>query len=301
MANILITGGAGFIGTHLVRAFMDAGHTVTSCDVSEKISGANFASKTETKDIYVLMKEIQSCEMLPSIYDQTEVFDTIFHLAATPRMSIGLDKPESVLTNNITPLIEVLGYCRRHPSTKLIFISSSSTVWADCSVNPYALSKKIGEQLVDTYINSFGVHACTARLFNVYGPGEADYGPATTLLKQCKKAICNYEPITINGNGSYVRDFTHVADIVTGLQTIRNEMMSYSNKAVYELGAGDDSVSVLQIAEAFGHDQINFGPPRGGEPARTKADRKLWPRQWAPVIKVLEYIEAWKEAGSKND
>jgi UDP-glucose 4-epimerase len=297
MANILITGGHGFIGTHLVKSFMEDGHRVTCCDIVDK---TNFASKTEIKDAYILMKEIHSIEVLPSLYNTSEEFDTIYHLAATPRMSIGLEKPEEVLSNNINPLIEILGYCRRHPNTKLIFISSSSTVWADSTRNPYALSKKIGEQMLETYRNSFDINAVAARLFNVYGPGEADYGHATTLLKQCKKSLLAYTPIVINGDGSYTRDFTHVDDIVNGLKLIRSEMIMQTNKHTYELGAGDDSVSVKDIAEAFGIVPILYGPGRV-EPVRTKADKRLWPRKWKATINVLDYIATWKEEGYKND
>jgi hypothetical protein len=78
-------------------------------------------------------------------------------------------------------------------------------------------------------------------------------------------------------------------------------MIKETNDDVYELGAGDDSVSVKEIAEAFGIVPILYGPVRHGEPVRTKANKRLWPRKWKATINVLDYIATWKEEGYKND
>lgn len=303
MKKILVTGGHGFIGKHLATALASCGHAVTVCDVKKADEADLFLWDEVNRDVRIFMRELDTGLKLQSLFGEADHFDYIFHLAATPRLGMGLAFPEEVLRNNIDSLIDVLGYCRKNKHTKLIFISSSSVVWADCSLNPYAQSKAVGENILDTYVSTFGVNAVTARLFNVYGPGEAECGKNTTLVKQCKKAIIGKNGFTIFGDGSAVRDFTHVSDIVDGLLEIMSEMEQGVNANVYELGAGDDSVTVKQVVHAFfgDDDLITYADARFGEPPLTRADQSKWPLRWFPQIKVIDYINDWCKAGCPND
>lgn len=304
MKRILITGGHGFIGRHLAIALTSSDTNITTVDVKKPQPGDDLVWDTEMKDVRVFMKELENQRQLSNLYGEPEPFDFIFHLAATPRVGISLEHPELVLRNNIDTLIDVLGYCRHHPKTKLIFISSSSVIWTDIDRNPYALSKHIGEELVSTYAATFGITATVTRLFNVYGPGEAEYGSSTTLIRQCKKALWKSTPIIVHGDGTQIRDFTHVDDICRGLICVMKELDAGDYKNIYEIGMADGSVSVNDVVNAFasGEDvSIHHAPARQDDPPMTKADCRFWPKHWHPSINVIDYINEWKNDGYPLD
>lgn len=301
--KILVTGGNGFIGYHLSKQLCQLGHDVTVCDIQPLKNKEALFATYEHVEAAEYINATSFAEGFQTIYGKQEPFDIIFHLAAVPRVGISLEQPELVLKNNIGSTIEVLGYCRKHPNTKLIFISSSSVVWADINKNPYALSKHIGEELLNTYAATFGVECTSVRLFSVYGPGEADYAYATTIVKQCKMLLNSGMPLLIHGTGKQVRDFTHVDDAVSGLIAIMKEMLGGVWKPVYELGTGDNSVSVEDVIRAFSSEStsvINVSG-RADDPESTLADKSLAPDNWKPRIKILDYIALWKMNGRLND
>jgi UDP-glucuronate 4-epimerase len=302
--KILVTGGHGFIGQHLARRLVDDGHDVTICDRNHPSTFEPAICDLEIKDVRLYMRELKTEDSMKSLYTDTKPFDYIFHLAATPRIAVGYAIPESVLTNNIESLIDVLGYCRVHPATKLIFTSSSTVVWADTTENPYAASKKMCEELITLYRKTYGVQGIIARLYSVYGPGEANYGTASTLLKNVKMNLDLGFPIDIYGNGEAIRDFTHVADVVSGLCEIMYEAEDGTGMKVYELGGGGKyHYSVGEIVKAMVPEgyPINYKPARRGDVARTECDVNYWPIRWFPIHDVLEYIHQWVQEGRPND
>jgi UDP-glucose 4-epimerase len=301
--KILITGGNGFIGRHLARRFINQLYDVTICDVAPLPSYKKQLCETAISDVQVYLESLDLAERMPNIYPSPDQFDVIFHLAAIPRVTNALERPELSIGNNINSTLRVLQYCRQHPGTKLIFTSSGSVRWADLDNNPYALSKHICEELIRTYTSTFGVEAAIVRLFNVYGPGEADYGSATTLLKACKKALTYDIPITVYGDGSQVRAYTHVDDTVRGLAFVMSEMLNGDWNALYELGTDGESVATIDIVRAFTDDEsmIRFKTARSTDGPKSDANRNLWPDQWSPIINVLDYIEQWKIDGCPND
>jgi UDP-glucose 4-epimerase len=299
--KILVTGGNGFIGTKLSSMLKRVNHDVTVVDVKPPVA-ATPLSKQQVKTVELYMEELKTLETNPLVYGKQAPFDVIFHLAATPRIGVGLVEPEKVLSNNINSLIAALSYCRRNPSTKLIFISSSSAVWSDVSKNPYALSKKIGEELLGTYIGTYGVNAVIARLYNVYGPGEADCGNHTTLIKQCKKCYVSNQPLIVRGDGSVCRDFTHVDDVVAGLVAIMVQMESQDHPRLFEIGAGMGCVTVNQVIEAFGEPlKVTYTDSVDADAPKTLADFGLWPSGWKAKISVLDHIAEWRKTGRLSD
>ena len=298
MKKVLVTGGHGFIGTHLTSFLREAGYSVTTCDV--KPPKGSITPSTICNDVSVYLKELQTAENLPALYSGGSTpFNTIIHLAAQPRMGIGVVHPEAVLHNNIRTLVDVLGYCRQHPKTRLIFASSSSVKWSNYDRSPYTLSKLIGEQLIQTYRQTYDLDVTTARLYNVYGPGETDYGQWSTLVHQCKINHHTNSPFCIYGTGEIIRDFTHVADVVNGFWKIMEEK---TLQPEYELGMGNGSISVMKIVEAFARGrEITFMKSRPWDALITKADANLWPKGWEPTLNVMDYISNWFEAGSPID
>lgn len=282
--NILVTGGAGFIGKHLTQHLKSTGHTVTVVDIAAQ---APFTTQTHVDDVADFIRNTD------------QGFDAIFHLAAIPRVGLGLNSPELVLRNNLDSTIEVLGYCRQNPRTKLIFVSSSSVTHSNIMINPYACSKKICEEMVELYRKTYGVNATIVQLFNVYGPGEARYGEHSTLIRRCKDAYLNGKDFTVNGDGSMSRDFTHVADVVRGLEFILEEMDNPHPH--YQLGM-DQPISVIQVVrEFFSDDKIKYGPARPTDCQTTRSSMTQWPLGWIPSIHIIDYIAEWKAAGCPND
>jgi UDP-glucose 4-epimerase len=269
----LVTGGYGFIGSHLVRELREQDVEVLIADRLNRVQDISDS-------------DLDSCSI-------------IFHLAATPRLGISLEKPGEVIENNLTSTLRLLEYCRKNPDILLVNVSSSSVKFADLEENPYALSKAMGEQLVDLYRTTFKAKATNVRLFNVYGPGEADYDKHTTLLKACKKSLLTNKPLIVNGDGKIWRDYTHVADVVSGLLVVAHEMMQGDFKRLYELGAGKPTAT-WRIVEEFGC-QVEYGPKRHGDAPATCAEKGLQPANWTPQIDVLDYIQEWKAQGCPND
>lgn len=273
--NILVTGGDGFIGSHLIKQLEENGHQVT-----------NISSDVQLLD--------------DDAFGNPQV---IYHLGAFPRVGYSLDNPEKVLSNNYLATLRVLEYCRFHPATRLINISSSSVKFSNLLCNPYALSKKFGEDMVDMYRMLYGVLATSVRLFNVYGPGEAEYGQFTTLVKACKKRVIAGMNLRITGDGSVTRDFTHVADVVNGLLVIDRLMQQGMVTSRFELGSGKPT-SVADVAEEFQRGtnlKIEHAMARPFDPEETRADPDRRPHGWFPVFDVLDYIQDWKAAGCPND
>lgn len=278
MKRILITGGLGFIGQHLAN----------------ELAPNNWVSIIDSKKT----KSVQDS------FIEDYKPDVIYHLAATARLGVSLEHPSFTLQNNMTSTLHVLDYCKRNPNVKLIVVSSSSAKHAQLTRNPYALSKAIGEQLVDTYRNLYQVQAVSVRLFNVYGPGEMDGGKYTTLLKQCKKGLKSGEGFYIEGDGSIIRDYTHVEDVVQGLIAVEKDMDRRPAWPLYELGSGEASVTVKHIVEEFQKGTtlpIEWRSPRVGDPQYTNADRVLAPTGWQPKHDVLTYIKDWKDRGCPDD
>lgn len=273
--NILVTGGDGFIGSHLIKQLEENGHQVT-----------NISSDIQLLDDVAFGK--------PQV---------IYHLGAFPRVGYSLENPEKVLSNNYLSTLRVLEYCRFHPSTRLINVSSSSVKFAKLVHNPYAMSKKFGEDLTDLYRVTYKVKAANVRLFNVYGPGEAEYGQFTTLVKACKKRVMSGANLRVTGDGSIARDFTHVADVVNGLIAVDRLLQQDVATALYELGAGKPT-TVREVVEEFQRGtnlKIEIVPARANDPELTSADPYRRPHGWFPVFDVLDYIQDWKTAGCPND
>lgn len=289
--KILITGAGGFIGYALAARLVQAGHQVTGIDRNPfKLHDADCIMK----DVQIYMNELKTINRLPLIQDLAvtpiEPFDLIIHLAATARVGISLERPEEVLSNNIGTTLQVLSYAREVPGTRVMFISSSSVKFAELENNPYAMSKSICEDLVNTYVRTYGIEATNIRLFNVYGPSEANYGKHSTFIRKCRTAIETGAKITVFGDGSQKRDYTHVDDVVAGLQII-SELSDW--QPLYEIGSGKNPTSTREIAETFADAlgvEVVYEKPRQGDPKMTKADTSLNPPGWKARWTVQDYL-----------
>lgn len=282
--KILVTGGEGFIGYHLVERLINDGHDVWSID--------NNLTSQPFDRIVAECKYMNANLCNPDSLVGLEDLDVIYHLAAIPRIQPSLKRPERTLYNNISSTISVLEFARKN-DIKVIFASSSS-VKGDELANPYTLSKKIGEELCQMYQIKFGVKLNIARFYNVYGPsmiGDSYYGTVLGIWLDRYKAG---KPLKITGTGEQRRDFTHVFDIVQGLIDI--EKKNTDQRLPFELGRGEN-FSLIELAMLFPGATLHFVDRPDGEAENTLCEYYSMALGWKPKYNVKDFIEeAIKEA-----
>ena len=204
MASVLVTGGNGFIGTHLCRHLQDLGHHVLSLDIMHTDSHPWECITADIRDDL-----------------QFDGIDYIIHLAAQISVPESIDNPDVTLSINVDGTKSIISAAEAAGVNKIIF-ASSAAVYGDCEEiptteeatlipqSPYAVSKIVGEEL----LRRSELASCSLRFFNVYGPGQSSEGGYAAVIPAFKKAISLGKECTIFGDGTQVRDFIHVHDLV---------------------------------------------------------------------------------------
>ena len=235
--NILVTGGNGFIGGHLVRKLRDQGHDVVSLD--QKI-GFKFDIRSRTEEIIYEVARAQA----------------IIHLAAVSRTPEALADPVKTYQTNVIGTMNLLESVRR-VNTKCRFVHVSSNIVYG-SPNHYQASKVMAESLVQSYTSGYNLNTITLRYSNVYGSGM----PWNDSICLASMRRSKYENgyITLSGDGNQSRDFTHVADIVAG--TIAAMKSSYSDRVI-DLCTGTNT-TMNKMARFFDC-PVRYGPARPGD------------------------------------
>lgn len=203
--KILVTGDKGFIGSHLVKELTKM-HKLIGFDIKE----------SPKKDVRILDNLLKSSEGV----------DAIIHLAALCIHPESVENPLEYLTTNVLGTINILETARRLKIKKVINMSSAGAGMT----SPYAISKLFGEQLCEMYSKLYGIDIISLRLFNVYGKGN-DKG----VINKFFSAIKSNKPVTIHGDGEYVRDYVYVKDIV---KTIKKIIEKNLESGTYEAGTG---------------------------------------------------------------
>ena len=302
----LVTGGAGFIGSHLVDKLLEMGHQVTVVDNESSICNQKFYwndkawnVKADISDAQVI-EEVFSCvnEGMPKI-------DWVFHLAAYSRIQIALKNPVGCVRTNVLGTTTLLQNAREHGVKAFVNSSTSSSyglknepplredMTPDC-LNPYSVSKVAAENMCNMYSDLFDLNIVNLRYFNVYGdrqPLLGQYAPVVGLfLEQWKKG----EAFTIVGDGEQRRDFTHVDDVVKANIAAAERASDISGELI-NVGTGTN-YSVNQIADMICNQYTkNFIPPRPAEARVTLADiskaKKLL--GYMPSIEISDWIDEY--------
>jgi len=273
---ILVTGGAGFVGSHLCRRLAEDGHRVISLDNYFTGSRENHVPGVEYREGHA--KDIE--RLVP------ETPDLVFHLGEYSRTEQSLEEPGLVLDLNTVGTAGVLEYCRAR-GCKLVY-AGSSTKFADGGMgrdqSPYAWTKAANTELVRNYGDWYGMPYAIAYFYNVYGPGEraGSYGTVIEIFRQQRLAG---KPLTVRMPGTQERIFTHVDDIVDGLLLVGEK----GEGDEFGLGA-EESYSVLEVAQMFGG-EIEMIPDRKGNRASAKLDAtKSHALGWKAKRKLADYI-----------
>ena len=281
--RVLVTGGAGFVGTNLIKKLLSEGHRVVSLD--------NYSTGKKENELDIKGVQYFDVDLLDTFdYDFfIDKPDIIFHLAAIARIQPSFEHPDLTYHANVSTTLNVLEWARKKKCPVVFSGSSSSN--GDKFANPYTLSKSHAENLVKLYNKIYDIPTTICRFYNVYGPYQLTEGDYCTLIGIFERLKKENKVFTVTGDGTQRRDFTHVDDIVDGLIKC-HENLDKSNGHIFELGRGKN-YSVSEIVVAFGEDEVEYLPKRPGEMRETlctdtKAREMLG---WTPKKDVIEFIK----------
>jgi UDP-glucuronate 4-epimerase len=241
--KVLITGGAGFIGSHLARSLLAAGAKVGILDNFDDF----YSPQTKRQNIKnlaaeVFVADIRDAAELQKVADRG--WDSIVHLAALAGVRPSIAHPRAYIDTNITGTLNVLEAARAAGIGQVVFGSSSSVYGASgkgpfkessplpATLSPYAATKVAAEQLCSVYSHLHGIRCIVLRFFTVYGPGQRP----DLAISKFTRAIIEGRPIPFHGDGSSQRDYTHVSDIVAGISAALNYRKTPYE--VFNLGSG---------------------------------------------------------------
>lgn len=279
--KILITGGAGFVGSTLAERLLSEGHHITVVDDYS----TGYFKDNHLNDVIYQDKDISRV---------SGKFDLIFHLAALSRIQPSFNNPEETFRVNVQGTQKVLELARK-TGAKVVYAGSSSK-WHDPHQSPYATTKWLGEEMCKMYRRTYNLDVEIARFYNVYGPREivGAKGGWAAVIGIWRFQVINNQPLTIVGDGKQRRDFTHVDDIVDGLVKIAQSNKKHDD--AWELGTGMN-YSVLEVAnmfvEKFGT-ELTYLPDESGNYRVTLQENNDAQRQlgWFPNDRLKSYIDS---------
>ena len=294
----LVTGGAGFVGTNLIKKLLKDGHEVISVDNYSTGKKENHQEGCQYHDFDLSSSHTLGIYVDHGSYPQwrDNEYDVIFHLAALARIQPSLKSPHKALFNNFVSTLNILEYARQN-DIRFVYAGSSS-VHHGLFESPYAWSKFSGEDLCKLYSNVYNTDTAICRFYNVYGPHQIEDGTYATLLGIFEKQYREGKPLTIVGDGEQRRDFTHIDDIVDGLIKCSEQPF---RAEIFELGSGKN-YSINEVADMFGGD-IEYIPTRKGEYDKTLCDYTEAHRvlNWTPKINLEYYVEQWLQENENSN
>ena len=302
----ILTGGSGFIGSHMADLLVAEGHDVVVIDNHSTGRRENLAHVADK----VAIEEADIGER-GSWVKRFEGADWVIHLAALADVVPSIQNPDGYFRANVDGTFNVLQASRAAGIKRFVYAASSSCYGIPDTYPtpesaeirpqyPYALTKRLGEELVLHWANVYGVPALSLRFFNVYGPRSRTSGTYGAVFGVFLAQKLAGKPYTVVGDGTQTRDFTFVTDVA---QAVYRAAQSDVSGEILNVGSGA-TVSVNRLVELLGGDKV-FIPKRPGEPDTTFADitKIKWALDWAPrvpiedgVAQMLEHIDYWRDA-----
>ncbi len=313
--HFLITGGAGFIGSHLVERLLNEGHRITVFDdfndyYDPAIKRANIAAVLDR--ITLIEGDIRDAVLVERAFG-TGSFDCVVHLAARAGVRPSIKEPRLYFTTNIDGTFNLLDACKYHKVPRFVFASSSSVYGINDKVpfaesdpinrtiSPYAATKLAGEQICSNYSYLYGIRCICLRFFTVYGPRQRP----DLAISKFAHLIAEDEPIDQYGDGSTARDYTYIDDVVAGI--VGACKYDGAMFEIFNLGGSETtklSELITLIEAAVGRKaRINLLPDQAGDVPRTYADvdkarRMLGYEPQTPLVEgIRKYVE-WIEANA---
>ena len=316
METILITGGAGFIGSHVVEKLLGQDKKVVCLDnfdpfYDPSIKRANLAHAVKNKNFHLVEDDILNRAVLDKLFREHRI-ETVFHCAARAGVRPSIQDPFSYQKVNVEGTLNLLEAARTYRIRNFVFASSSSVYGAgsrlpfteedpaDRPLSPYAATKRAGELLCHTYHHLYGLPVTSLRFFTVYGPRQRP----EMAIHQFTRLIDLGKPLTLYGDGTSSRDYTHIDDIVEGVLAalsapIGSEVINLGGSRVTELRQ-----LVILIEKALGKKAtVEFRPEQAGDVPITFADvgkarRLLGYEPRTPIEEGIQKFVEWYKRGS---
>ena len=278
--KILITGGAGFVGTNLIISLKQKGHTLVSID--------NYSIGQRNNHIEGVAYLDMDANEIGSIQND---FDLIYHLAGLSRIQPSFENPFETFHANTSSANAVLEFARAK-NTKVVY-SGSSSKHHNPYQSPYALYKYLGEEICKMYKQTFKMNIEIVRFYNVYGPYEITDGDWAAVIGLWRNLVSEKLPITIVGDGEQRRDFTHIDDIVDGL--IKIGFSSQTTQDAWELGSGKN-YSLNEVYELFknkfGVEKVYLPNQKGNYRETLRENNEAIEKlKWSPKDRLKDYIK----------
>ena len=273
--NSLVTGGCGFIGSHIVNRLVSLGHNVRVLDDKSAESNEKFPVNSKAQYHYV---SIRNYDEIADLFTNA---DNVFHLAAESRIGPCIDHPQNACLTNVLGTCNALQASREKGVKKFIYSGTSSAYGLankpplkedmprDC-LNPYAVTKTAGEDLAKMYYTLWGLKTVSFRYFNVYGEGQPHTGQYAPVIGIFLRQLKEKGSLTIVGDGLQSRDFVYINDVVDANMLAMETDKEEAFGEVFNIGSGSN-ISILDIAKLIS-DKYEFLPPRLGEAQETRAD-----------------------------
>jgi len=292
--NCLVTGGAGFIGSNLVDKLIELGHSVICIDNESAECHEQFYWNPKANNYKY---DICDYEKIAHLFNG---IDYVFHVASDARIQPAILNPRKSIESNAVGTANVIELSRINKVKKFIYSSTSSAygkkailpnieTQASDPLTPYSTAKVFGENLARVYYNLYGLETVSLRYFNVYGdrqPLKGQYAPVIGLfLKQHEEG----KPLTVVGDGSQRRDFTHISDVVEA-NILASELTDGFGE-VYNIGYGSN-YSIIDIANMISND-VKFIPSRIGEVQETLASNEKFKvlTGWTPKVSLIDWLQ----------
>ena len=300
MQKAIVTGGAGFIGSHIVDRLVNDGYKVIVID----------DESAESNDIFYHNDKAQYHKISIEDYDKIEPLfkdvDYVFHLAAVARIQLTMNKPEKAVSVNYTGTHNILRASKKYNIKRVMYSSTSSayglknkiplkeTMPKDC-LNPYSVTKTGGEDLCKMYSDVYNLETVIFRYFNVYGDRQPTKGQYAPVIGLFARQILEGGKMTVVGDGLQTRDYTNVLDVVEANILAAHSKNDVSGE-IFNIGCGKN-YSVLDIVEMLKPGYFEYIPKRLGEARDTLSDisksNKLL--NWYPKIELVDWMKKYRD------
>jgi UDP-glucose 4-epimerase len=293
----LVTGGCGFIGSHIVDRLVKLGHHVTVIDDLSAPENEKFYYNNKAN---YFIKDIATDDTTGELFQN---INYVFHLAARSRIQPTIDSPDECFKVNVLGTQRVLEWARLSCVDKIVYSSTSSLYGQQNQIpftpnmpayclNPYSMSKWMGEQVCKLYFQLYGIESIVLRYFNVYGPREPIRGHYAPVVGLFKRQACEDRRLTVVGDGLQRRDFTYIDDVVDANICA---MVSEVKHNIYNVGTGKN-YSIIEIADMIkSKPGIEHVEERPAEVRETLADISETKKQlmWSPKFSIEDMINSY--------
>ena len=287
MKNYLVTGGAGFIGSQLIKKLIKIKKTNIKIYSLDNYSSGLIKNHIKDKNVFYLKGETKD---IHKIFKKKKI-DIIFHFGEFSRIYQSFQNLEKCINSNLIGTSNVINFCLKKKIP--IFYSGSSSIFGnnfkDQNLSPYAWTKSKGIEMIKNYSKWFGLKYIITYFYNVYGPGQITNGPMTAVVGKFQELYKSKKPLTVVKPGTYKRDYTHIDDIINACML----SLKKSFNQEYKLGNGE-LITVLELAKQF-KTKIKMIPERKGERMGQSAKfsngfKKL---NYKPKYNIKDYIQEY--------